>query len=48
DAFKIAFFQSQVMLEDYFMNENFNPEEAKGLSLAVLRTYVDYHLERFQ
>lgn len=46
-AFKVAYFQSQVRLEDYFMDKGFDEREAKPLALATLRTIVGYHLERF-
>lgn len=46
-AFKAAYFQSQVRLEDYFMDKGFDESEAKPLALATLRTIVGYHLERF-
>lgn len=46
-AFKTAYFQSQVRLEDFFMDKGFNAGEAKTLALATLRTIVGYHLERF-
>ena len=41
---KILFFQSQVVLEDYFMNKEFTPDAAEGLALSVLKTYVDVPL----
>lgn len=44
-TFKILFFQSQVLLEDYFMNKEFTPDAAEGLALSVLKTYVDVPLE---
>lgn len=44
---KVAFFQSQVRLEDYFMDKGFSLEDAKGLALATLKTIVGYPLERF-
>jgi hypothetical protein len=46
-ALKAAFFQSQVRLEDYYLDQEFNEEEAKGLALATLQTVVSYHLRRF-
>lgn len=46
-SLKVSYFQSQVRLEDYFMNKGFNLEEAKGLALATLKTIVGYSLERF-
>jgi len=42
---KVLFFQSQVLLEDYFMNEGFTPDAAEGLALSVLKTYVEVPLE---
>lgn len=44
---KIAYFQAQVRLEDYFMNKDFRPAEATGLALATLRSVVGSELERF-
>jgi len=46
-ALKVAYYQSQVRLEDYFMDQGYNAEEAEGLALATLKTLVGYHLERF-
>lgn len=44
---KILFFQSQVILEDYFMNKEFTPDAAEGLALSVLKTYVDVPLAAY-
>jgi len=44
-AFKILFFQSQVLLEDFYMDKEFTPDAAEGLALSVLKTYVDVPLE---
>lgn len=44
---KIAYYQSQVRLEDYFMNQGHSAGEAKGLSLLTLNTLVDHYLKRF-
>lgn len=46
-ALKISYFQSQVRLEDYFMDQGFSVNDAKGLALATLESLVGYHLERF-
>ncbi len=46
-ALKLSYYQSQVLLEDHFLNEGFSENESKGLALAVLQTLVEYHLERF-
>lgn len=46
-AFKVAYFQSQVRLEDYYMDQGFNADDAKVLALATLQTLVGYHLERY-
>lgn len=46
-AFKTVFYQSQVRLEDYFMDKGFKTDAAKSLALVTLRTLVEYHLERF-
>lgn len=44
---QLAYFQTQVQLEDHYMDRDFGPAQAKGLSLAVLQSLVGYHLERF-
>lgn len=46
-ALKISYFQSQVRLEDYFMDQGFKVEDAKGLALATLESLVGYYLQRF-
>ncbi len=46
-ALKVAYFQSQVRLEDYFMDQGFSADESKGLALATLETLVGYYLDRF-
>ncbi len=46
-ALKVAYFQSQVRLEDYFMDQGFNADDSKGLALATLETLVGYYLDRF-
>lgn len=46
-ALKVSFFQAQVLLEDYYMNQGFEVKEAKPLALATMRTLVGYQLERF-
>ncbi len=46
-AFKIVFFQSQVLLEDYYMDQGVKAEDAKGLALATLKTLVGPYVERF-
>jgi len=46
-ALKIVYFQSEVLLEDYFMNQGFTAKEAKGLALAALKALTGYHLNRF-
>jgi hypothetical protein len=46
-AFKIAYFQTQVRLEDFFMDKGLSLEESKGLALATLKTLVGPHVDRF-
>lgn len=46
-AFKVVFFQSQVLLEDYYMDRGMNANDAKGTALATLKTLVGPYLERF-
>lgn len=47
NALKIAFFHSQVLLEDYFMNYGMKAEQARATALAVLKEIVGHDLERF-
>ncbi len=42
---KVLFFESQVLLEDYFMDKGFTPDAAEGLALSILKTYVEVPLE---
>ena len=42
-ALKIAIFQLQVMIEDYFMDKDFTYREAKPLLLDVLQTIDGNH-----
>lgn len=46
-AFKVAYFQTQVRLEDFFMDKGLSAEASKGLALATLKTLVGPHLQRF-
>lgn len=46
-AFETMYLQSQVRLEDYFMDKGYKPKEAKALALAALHTLVAYHMQRF-
>jgi hypothetical protein len=47
NALKVAYFQSQVRLEDFFMDKGFKYEDASGLALATLETLVGRDLKRF-
>ena len=47
-ALKIAYFQVYVLLEDYFMDEGYKKNEAKGMALTSLKALVGYHLSRFE
>ena len=38
--FRVAYFQSMVMLEDYFMDKKFSASEARVLSVSVLKTII--------
>ncbi len=42
---EILFFQSQVVLEDYYMQLGFTADQAEGLALTVLKTYVEIPLK---
>ncbi len=46
-SLKVAYFQSQVRLEDFFMDKGFKYEDASGLALATLETLVGRDLKRF-
>lgn len=46
-AFRAAFHQSQVRLEDHFMDKGFNAEAARSLALQTLQTLTNHHLQRF-
>lgn len=46
-ALKVAYFQSQVRIEDYFMNKGFSYKEAKPLSMCVLQTIVGKHFVNY-
>lgn len=46
-ALKISYFQTQVLLEDYFMDEGYDEKNSKGLALATLKALVGHHFERF-
>ncbi|MEM8906527.1 MAG: SPOR domain-containing protein [Bacteroidota bacterium] len=43
---KVVYYQSQVRLEDYFMDKGFKPKAATHLALATLQTYVDPYLSK--
>ena len=47
EAFKAMYLQTQVRLEDYFMDKDYERKEATALALATLHTLVAYHMERF-
>ena len=46
-AFRVAYHQSQVRLEDHFMDKGFNAEAARTLALSTLQTLAGHHLQRF-
>ncbi len=46
-ALKIAYYQSAVRLEDYFMDQGYSARDAKAFTLVTLRTLVADHLDRF-
>ena len=43
---KASYFQTQVRLEDYFMDKGFKSKEATGLALMTLQTLVAHYLEK--
>ncbi|PHI18651.1 hypothetical protein CEQ90_16860 [Lewinellaceae bacterium SD302] len=46
-AFRLAYYQTQVLLEDHYMDKGFNADAAKDLALATLQNMVGADLERF-
>jgi hypothetical protein len=46
-ALKIAYYQSAVRLEDYFMDQGYSAKDAKSITLVALKTLVGEHLSRF-
>lgn len=47
DAFGLLFYQSFILLEDYYMAKSVDSGQARGLALATLQTILGLHLERF-
>lgn len=47
NALRFAYYQSQVRLEDYYMDKGFEPRAAKTLALASLQAIVGVAFERF-
>ncbi len=46
-AFKISYYQTQVLLEDFYMDKDLNPDQAKGLALGTLDAIVEPYVIRF-
>jgi hypothetical protein len=46
-AFRLAYYQTQVLLEDYYMDKGFAADAAKDLALTTLQNIVGADLERF-
>lgn len=46
-AFSINFYQSNVLLEDYFAGKGYNAADAKGLALAVLQSVLGDKVDKF-
>jgi len=42
---KASYLQSQIRLEDYFMNKGSSPQEATGQAIFVLKTMVEPYLK---
>lgn len=45
--FKVAYFDAMVKTENHFIERGFTPDESRILSISVLRTVVNYHMEHF-
>lgn len=46
-VFKVAYFQSQVRLESYFIDNGIKPDEARSLAIATLKTLIGEQMSRF-
>ncbi len=46
-AFRLNFYQSNVLLEDYFAGKGYNAADAKGLALAVLQSVLGDKVDKF-
>ena len=46
-ALKVAYFQSQVRIEDYFMDKGFSYKDAKPMAMAVLKTIIGSHFQDY-
>ena len=46
-AFKISYYQTQVLLEDFYMDKDLNPDQARGLALGTLDAIVEPYVIRF-
>ncbi|MEM8583391.1 MAG: peptidoglycan-binding domain-containing protein [Bacteroidota bacterium] len=46
-AFRVAYFQTLVRAEDYFMDRGFNSEQAKNMAMVSLQAIVGAELQRF-
>ncbi len=45
--FKVSFYQSQVLLEDYYMNKGIKYQDAKFLSLYTINTIIQPYLKNY-
>jgi hypothetical protein len=48
NALKMAYFQSQVRIEDHYMNQGVGETVARQLSIAALRAIAGVPLKRFE
>ena len=46
-ALRVAYFQSQVRIEDYFMDKGFSYNDAKPMAMAVLKTIIGSHFQDY-
>ena len=47
NAYQLMYFQSYVLLEDFYMNKGLKASEAKGLAQATLRALIGPYMTRF-
>ena len=47
-SLRLAYFQTAVRMEDYYMNQGFNTAEARAMAIATLRAMLEVPLSQFE